>query len=131
MVDLVDLPKSKIPSVSAGLWVTDSYAAAQHDLVQNIVDAVVEALRRERSDRDYAEKEISAHLGVKDKAELDFTYDFYLNEVLAPEPMPEEAQIKGDVDALVASNPKVKNLDIASMLDQSFVKNAVQRQTAK
>lgn len=130
MVDLVDLPKSKIPSVSAGLWATDSYLQAHRDIVQNFVDAIVEAQHRERSDRAYAEQEISKQFGVKDKAELDFTYDFYINEILAPEPMPEAAQIQGDIDALVASNPKVKNLDVASMFDQSFVKNAAQ-QTAK
>lgn len=125
MVELVDLPKSKIPSVSAGLWVTQAYIQAHRDVVQNIVDAVVEALHREKSDRAYAEEEIGAHLGVKDKGELDFTYDFYVNEILAAEPMPDVAQIKGDIDALVASNPKVKNIDPASMLDQSFVKKAV------
>ncbi len=130
MVDLVDLPKSNIPSVSAGLWVTDSYLQAHRDIVQNFVDAIVEAQHRERSDRAYAEAEISKQFGVKDKAELDFTYDFYVNEILAPEPMPEAAQIRGDIDALAASNPKVKDLDVASMFDQSFVKNAAQ-QTAK
>jgi NitT/TauT family transport system substrate-binding protein len=127
MVDLVDLPKSNIPSVSAGLWVTDSYLQAHRDIVQNFVDAIVEAQHRERSDRAYAEEEISKQFGIKDKAELDFTYDFYVNEILAPEPMPEAAQIKGDIDALVTSNPKVKDLDIASMFDQSFVKNAAQQ----
>jgi NitT/TauT family transport system substrate-binding protein len=131
MVNLVDLPKSNIPSISAGLWVTDAYVAAHRDVVQNIINAVVEALHREKSDRDYAESEITKHLGVKDKAALDFTYDFYVNEILAPEPMPEEAQIKGDTDVLAVSNPKVKNLDIASMLDQSFVKDAAKRQAGK
>jgi NitT/TauT family transport system substrate-binding protein len=125
MVELVDLPKSKIPSVSAGLWVTGAYIQAHRDVVQAIVDAVVEALHREKTDRAYAESEITAHLGVKDKAELDFTYDFYVKEILAAEPMPEAAQIQGDIDALAASNPKVKNLNAVGMLDQSFVKNAI------
>jgi ABC-type nitrate/sulfonate/bicarbonate transport system substrate-binding protein len=125
MVELVDLPKSKIPSVSAGLWFTAAYIKQHRDVVQSIVNAVVEALHREKTDRAYAESEISEHLGVKDKPVLDFTYDFYINEVLSDEPMPEAAQIQGDIDALVASNPKVKNLDVGSMLDQSFVKNAI------
>ena len=124
LTELVDLPKSKIPSVSAGLWVTGAYIQAHRDVVQAIVDAVVEALHREKTDRAYAESEISAHLGVKDKTELDFTYDFYVNEILADEPIPEAAEIQGDIDALAASNPKVKTLDAATMLDQSFVKNA-------
>ncbi len=40
-------------------------------------------------------------------------------------------QIRGDIDALGASNPKVKNLDVENMIDQSFVKNARKQQTAK
>jgi NitT/TauT family transport system substrate-binding protein len=131
MVDLVDLAKDKIPSVSAGLWVTQSYLDGHRDVVANVVDAVVEALHREKSDRAYAESEISKHLGVKDKGELDFTYDFYVNEILAPEPMPNVAQIKGDVDALVASNPKVKTIDMAGMIDRSLVEQAVKRQAAQ
>jgi NitT/TauT family transport system substrate-binding protein len=124
LVELVDLPKDKIPSVSAGLWVTQSYLDAHRDAVQSLIDAIVEAIHREKSDRAYAESEISKHLGVKDKAELDFTYDFYVNEVLAPEPMPEVVQVKGDIAALIETNPKVKTLDPATMIDQSFVKNA-------
>jgi ABC-type nitrate/sulfonate/bicarbonate transport system substrate-binding protein len=131
MVDLVDLAKDKIPSVSAGLWVTQSYLDGHRDVVANVVDAVVEALHREKSDRAYAESEIKKHLGITDKDELDFTYDYYVNELLAPEPMPDVAQIKGDVDALVASNPKVKTIDMAGMIDRSFVEQAVKRQAAQ
>lgn len=131
LVPLVDLAKKKIPSVGAGLWVTQSYLDGHRDVVANVVDAVVEGLHRETSDRAYAESEIAKNLGVTDKGELDYTYDYYINELLAPEPMPEAAQIKGDVDALVTSNPKVKNVDIASMVDQSFVKNAIKQRAAK
>ncbi len=60
--------------MSAGLWVTQSYLDTHRDGVQNVINAVVEALHREKSDRDYAESEITKHLGVKDKGELDFTY---------------------------------------------------------
>ena len=45
--------------------------------------------------------------------------------------MPDVAQIKGDVDALVASNPKVKTIDMAAMIDRSFVEQAVKRQAAQ
>ena len=128
LVDLVDLAKKKIPSVSAGLWVTQSYLEAHRDVVQDVVDAIVEAFQREKSDRAFAENEMSKHLGIKDKGELDFTYDFYINEVLAAEPMPEVAQIQSNIEALSASNPKVKSVDAAAMVDQSFVKNAEKQQ---
>jgi NitT/TauT family transport system substrate-binding protein len=127
-IDLVDLPKQKIPSVSDGLWVGQSYIQAHPEVVQGVVDAVIEAYQREKSERDFAESEMTKHFGVKDKAQLDFTYDFYVDEVLAGGVMPQVVQIQSNIDALAASNPKVKNLNAAAMIDQRFVVNAQQRQ---
>lgn len=97
--------------MSAGRWVTQSYLAAHRAVVHGVVDAIVAAYRREKSDRAYAESEMAKYLGVTDKAALDFTYDFYVNEVMAAEPMPEAAQIAGDIDVRAASNPKVKTVN--------------------
>ena len=116
--------------MNAGIWVTHSYIQMHRDIVQNVVAAIVEALQREKSDRAFAESEITKQLGIKDKGELDFSYDFYIKEILAPEPIPEAAQIQSNIDALSASNPKVKGLDAAAMIDQSFVKTA-EKETAK
>ena len=124
MVELVDLPKQKIPSVSDGIWVSDAYLAAHRDVVQNVVDALAEAFAREKSDRDYAESVMTKVLGVKDKAQLDFTYDFYVHDVVADGVMPTARQVQANIDSLAPSNPKVKNLDAASMVDQSFMKKA-------
>ena len=124
LIDLVDLAKKKIPSVSAGLWVTEAYLKDHRDVVQNVVDAVVEALGREKSDREFAEAELHRYLAVADKAALDVTYDFYVNEVLAGGPMPQAAGVDGDIQALAATNPKVKSIDPATMIDQSFVQKA-------
>jgi NitT/TauT family transport system substrate-binding protein len=123
-VDLVDLPKSKISSVSDGLWVSQSFIEAHRDAVQGVVDALVEAYRREKADRGFAESEMTKNFGVKDKGALDFTYDFYVNEILGGGMMPQVAQVQSNIDALATSNPKVKNIDAASMIDQSFVANA-------
>jgi NitT/TauT family transport system substrate-binding protein len=124
LVELVDLPKQKIPSVSDGLWANDSYIEQHRDVLQNVVDALEEGYQREKADRDYAESMMTKYLGVKDKAELDFTYDFYVNAVLAPGIMPQAAQVQANIDSLASSNPKVKDLDAASMIDQSFLKKA-------
>jgi hypothetical protein len=71
------------------------------------------------------------HLGVDDKAELDYTYDFYINEVVKRGLMPQAAQIESNIKALIASNPKVASVDAASMLDQSLVKSTESRQCAE
>jgi len=129
LVDLVDLAKKDIPSVNAGLWFTEDFTKAHSDVVQNVVDAVIEAIQREKSDRAFAVNEISKHLGVRDKEEIDFTYDFYVNEVLAAGPMPKVVQLQSNIDALAAKNPKVKTIDPAVMIDQTFVKNAEKPRT--
>jgi NitT/TauT family transport system substrate-binding protein len=124
LIELVDLPKQKIPSVSDGLWVNESYLQAHRDVVQKVVDAVIEGYEREKSDRAFAETVITKYLGVKDQAQLNFTYDFYVNDVLAPGVMSDRAQVQANIDSLASSNPKVKDLDAAAMVDQSLVKNA-------
>jgi ABC-type nitrate/sulfonate/bicarbonate transport system substrate-binding protein len=116
--------------VNAGLWVTEAYLQAHHDVVQNVVDAVIEAIRREKTDKAYAESELTKHLGVKDKGELDFTYNFYVNEVLSLGPTPQVDQVQSNIDALAAKNPKVKTINAADMIDQSFVK-AAEKQAQK
>ena len=59
------------------------------DAVQKVVDALIEGIEREKSDRAFAESEIRKYLGVTDQAELDFTYDFYVNGPIAVGPMPQ------------------------------------------
>ena len=90
--------------------------------MQTVVDPLVEAIQREKSDR-LLPKADGRALGRQGPGELDFTYDFYANEVPAPE-MPDTEQINSNIKALSASNPKVKTVNAAALVDQSFVKNA-------
>ena len=126
LVDLVDLAKKKIPSVSSGVWFTQSYLNAHRALVQNVVDALADALHRERTDRAFTEKEITKYMGIKNKAQLDFTYNFYVNDVLPQGPLPTVAELASDKKSLSASNPKVKKVNVSEMIDPSFVKKTKQ-----
>ena len=123
-VDLVDLAKKRIPSVNAGLLIPASWLGAHKDTVQRVVEAVMEGIHREQADRAYVESEMQKHMGVKDKAIQDFTYDFYVKEVIRSVPMPEVEQVESAKKALSATNPKVKTVDIAAMVDQNFVRKA-------
>lgn len=131
LVDLVDLAKRNIPSVSAGIWLDQSFLDAHRDTAQKVVNAIVDAVQREKSDPTFAQDEMRRHLGVADKAELGFTYDFYAKEVISRGLMPQAAQIESNIKALSASNPKVAGIDAAAMLDQSLVRSAESRQGAE
>ena len=129
LVDLVDLAKKHLPSVVSGIWFTSGYVKTHPDVVQGVVDAAMRALNDEKANRAFAESEIAKHFGVKDKAELDYTYDFYKG-ILGPGPMPQVAELQSDIDALAASNPKVKTVNADAMIDQSFIKHAEKRGTS-
>ncbi|HUZ71473.1 MAG TPA: ABC transporter substrate-binding protein [Stellaceae bacterium] len=130
-VDMVDLAEKRIPNVNTGLAVMTSYIQAHPKIVQSVVDAIVEALHREKTDKAYAEQEIRTHMGVKDAAVLEFTYNFYANEVAPSIPMPEISQFEAAKRALSVKNPKVKTVDLSALVDQRFVKTAVAAQNSK
>ncbi|HUZ71471.1 MAG TPA: ABC transporter substrate-binding protein [Stellaceae bacterium] len=123
-VDLVDLTKKRLPSVSAGVLFTTAYIQSHPQVVQGVVAAVMQGFQREKTDRAYVESEMRDHLGVKDKAVLDFTYDFYVNQVIPTAPLPQIAQVEAAQKAMGATNPKVRAVDISTMIDQSFVRKA-------
>ena len=65
---------------------------------------------------------MAEHLGVKDKAELDFTYDFYTSEAVPMRPMPDTEQSNSNIKALSASNPKVTMIDSSAMWTKALSK---------
>ena len=123
LIDMVDLPHKRIPSLIAGLVVQDSYIKAHPKIVQAAVNASVEAIHREKTDKAFAEQEIRKYMHVTQQAVLDFTYGFYANEA-APLAMPEASELTVARDALSVTDPKVKSLDLSSLIDQSFVREA-------
>jgi NitT/TauT family transport system substrate-binding protein len=130
-VDLVDLAQKRIPNINTGLVAPDSFIAAHPKTVGAAVAAIVEALHREKSDRAYTESEIRKHMGIKDPAVLDFTYNFYANEVAPSLPMPEANELAVAKQALSVNNAKVKAVDLTSLIDQDFVKAAAVQPNTK
>lgn len=125
-VKMVDLAKERIPSINTGLLATDAYIKANPEICQKVANAVVEGLHREKTDRAFTEKVMMKYMHVKTKAVADFTYDFYAKRIAPSVPTPEAKQLEPAKKALSLSNPKVKNVNLADMIDQSFVKKATQ-----
>jgi NitT/TauT family transport system substrate-binding protein len=123
-VDLVDLAQKRIPNVNTGLVAMDSYIQANPKIVAAAVKAIIEAFHREKTDKAYAESELREHMGIKDQAVLDFTYNYYANEVAPSVPTPLASQLESAKQALATNNPKARVVDLNSMVDPSFVKVA-------
>lgn len=124
LVDLVDLAKERIPNINTGIVMNDAYLQAHPAIAQKVVNAIVEALHREKTDEAFTLAEIRKHLHVKDPKEAAFTYKFYANEVAPTYPMPAVEQFKISQQMLGAHNAKVKAVDVSTLIDQSFVKKA-------
>lgn len=124
-VKMLDLVKDHIPAINTGLLATDAYIKANPEICQKVTDALIAALHREKTDQAFTEKEMAKYMHVKNKAQADFTYDFYAKQIAPAIPMPEVKQLEQAKQALGVSNPKVKTVDLAEMIDQQFVKAAV------
>ncbi|MEV6846133.1 ABC transporter substrate-binding protein [Actinoplanes sp. NPDC051411] len=121
---VLDLAKQKIPTSNVGIAVLQSYAKDHRGEVQNFISALLEAIAREKSDKAYSISELKAHLKVDDEKALDETYQFYAQEVLPAVPTPTVQQLATSQNVLGAANPKVKQLDLSTIVDTSFVSSA-------
>jgi NitT/TauT family transport system substrate-binding protein len=125
-VRISDLTKQATPAAEDGIAVTTSYLDAHRDVAQKVCNALVAAIKREKTDKAYAEQEIAKFLGVHDKASLDETYQFYAQEVLPNVPLPAVDQFSASQQALEKGTPSVAKIDLNSLVDPEFVRKATQ-----
>lgn len=121
---IVDLAQQKIPTSNVGIASTAAYASGHRTLVTKFMTALLEAIKREKSDEAYAEKLLTEHLKVTDQQALKETWQYYAQEVLPEMPTPTSAQLQTSKDELAATNPAVKNVDVAKLVDPSYLKAA-------
>ncbi|GAA1227768.1 ABC transporter substrate-binding protein [Pseudonocardia alaniniphila] len=118
---LVDLAKDKIPASNVGIAATTDYVKGHGDQIRRFLAAVQQAITREKSDEAYSTSVLSKHLNVTDPAALHETWQYYAQEALPDVPTPTVAQLQTSVTELAPSVPAVKSLDVAKIVNTSFV----------
>jgi NitT/TauT family transport system substrate-binding protein len=103
-----------------GIAATDDYVKTHGDQIRRFMSAVQQAIKREKSDQPYATSVLSKHLKVTDPRALQETWAYY-TKVLPDVPTPTVEQLQTSVTALGPTNPAVKNLDLSTLVDASFV----------
>src|ERR1043166_3888787 len=68
---------------------------------------------------------------TKDADALSQTYDFYLNTIMPTYPHLDIKAFQSTRDALVPTNPSVKDLDVTKVLADSYVADAEKRGVGK
>jgi NitT/TauT family transport system substrate-binding protein len=118
---LVDLAKDKIPASNVGIAATTDYVNGHGDQIRRFLAAVQQAITREKSDEAYSTSVLSKHLNVTDPTALHETWQYYAQEALPDVPTPTVAQLQTSVTELAPSVPAVKGLDVAKIVNTSFV----------
>jgi NitT/TauT family transport system substrate-binding protein len=124
---LFDLARLKLPAANTVVAVQKSWASSHHAAVQSYVDSLVQAMARERKDKQFTSDALVKWEKVKDRSSLDPTYSYYMNEVFPTYPYPKAAQFADSVQVLQKKNSKLSGFNAGSALDDSYVKSAANR----
>ena len=124
---LFDLASERLPFANNAIVVQRAYLAAHRDVVQRYVDAIVSAIAREKKDKAYTVTVMKKYFESKDDAAMGATWDYYAKLVRPELPYPRADQFTDLVIELAKRNDKVKQVDLAKLLDAAFVQSAGDR----
>ena len=124
---LVDLAGQKLPAANTGVIMQRTYLNANKATVQAYVDSLTIARVKMKADKAGAVAVLGKYFKLDNQDALNGAYDFFMNEVTMPYLYPEVTQFKDAVDILGKTNDKIKTVDIAKMLDRSFIQSAQDR----
>jgi NitT/TauT family transport system substrate-binding protein len=124
---LYDLASQNLPSANTSVVTTRTFLAANKDVVQRYVDALVLGTKKMKADKAFGISVLTKYLKLKDEKQLSVTYDFYALKVAKSQPFSKPEMFADGQAQLGAKNDKVKNYDVKKMLDSTFVQSAVDR----
>jgi NitT/TauT family transport system substrate-binding protein len=124
---LVDLASQKLPAANTGVIMQRTYLNANKDAVQAYVDSLTIARAKMKADKAGAVAVLGKYFKLDDQNALNNAYDFFMNEVTVPYLFPDTPQFKDAVEILGKGNPNIAKVDIAKMLDRTFMQSAQDR----
>src|SRR5256714_7308114 len=124
---LVDMAAQKLPAANTGVIMDRKFLNANKDIVQAYVDSLTIARAKMKADKAGATAVLGKYFKLTDQAALDGAYDFFMNEVTTAYLFPETIQFKDAVAILGPTNPNIAKVDIAKMLDRTFMQSAQDR----
>jgi NitT/TauT family transport system substrate-binding protein len=124
---IVDLASEKIPATDNCTIVRKSYMASNRQTVQAYIDSEIEAIAMAKKDKPTTVKALGKLLNLDDQEALSQAYDFYVTQIMPIYPHVTTDTFNYTKEALVATNPAVKNLDVTKAIDDSFVADAEKR----
>ena len=124
---LAKMADLNLPTAATTIVVTRAFVNANKTVVQRYVDSIVQAIAKARADRPGTIAALKKYLKSDDDKGMQAAYDWYVGTVLKDPPLPTAAQLAGIQEVVAKFNDKVKTVDPAKIVDDSFVKSALDR----
>ncbi len=133
---IYDLGAEKIPATDNCTIVLKSWADKNPVAAQSYIDAEIEAIAIAKKDKARTIPILAKLLKLDaskadDAAALSQTYDFYVTTIFPSYPHPVVASFNATRDTLVATNAKVKDLDVTKVIEDKYVADAEKRGVGK
>lgn len=127
---LIDLASLKLPTANTGITVQGAWLKSNKDTVQAYIDATVQARAAMAKDKAGAIAVLNKYFKKDLGDAADRAFDFFIGSPTAVTPVypfPATEQFGAAIDALSKKNPKVKDVDLKTLIDTSFVQSAKDR----
>ncbi len=128
---LFDLAKENLPFANNTIALQRSYVTAHRDVVQRYVDAIVQAIAREKRDKAATVTVMKKYFESQDEPAMAATREYYAKAVRPELPVPRAEQFGDPIAELSKKNDKIRQLDLARIIDASFVQSAADRGLAR
>jgi NitT/TauT family transport system substrate-binding protein len=124
---LFDIAELGFPAASATIVAQRSWVVDHREAFQAWNDSVVEAIGVAKRDPGVGLPIMKKFLQSEDDDLMRETYHYWIDEVLKQPPALSPDQFADTIKALTPNNPKVKDVDLKTMIDASFIQNAVNK----
>jgi ABC-type nitrate/sulfonate/bicarbonate transport system substrate-binding protein len=122
---VIDMSTLNAPASGTVVTMQRSYLADNKDVAQKIVDSILQAYALEKQDKAATVKVLKQYLKSDDENAMGATYDYFVAK--APPVAPKPEQFMDSFGVLSDQNPKIKDVDLAKMIDAAYFQNAVDR----
>ena len=111
---IANLADLHLSTANTTIAATRAFVNGNRDVTQRYVDAIVEAIAREKKDRPFALDVLKTYLKVTDTNALNATYDHYVGTVIPSAPYVRADQFGDVIQTLGRTNEKVRTFVAAA-----------------
>jgi NitT/TauT family transport system substrate-binding protein len=122
---VIDMSTLNAPASGTVIAMQRAYISDNKDVAQRLVDSVLQAYALEKQDKAMTVKVLKQYLKSEDDAAMAATYDYFVAK--APPVLPRPEHFADSFALLAEQNPKIKDVDLAKMIDASFFQSAIDR----